>query len=188
MNFIDFFTLLLLALALSMDAFAVSISMGMTTKLKTKQAIIAAGSFGIFQGLMPLLGFLASLTFKNIIDNYSHIVAFILLSFIGIKMLYEAYKDKNDTSAETISFSIKTLLALSIATSIDAFAAGISLIAININIYISIIVIALITFLICLFGIYFGKKVGSLFKHKAQILGGVVLIAIAIKLLLEGIH
>jgi len=187
-NFSNFIILILLALALAMDAFAVSISLGMTTKLKVKEALISAGSFGVFQGLMPWLGFLASLTFKNIIDNYSHIIAFILLSFIGIKMIYEVYKEKGDDSNEHISFSIKTLLVLSIATSIDAFAAGISLIAININIYFCILIIALITFFICLFGIYFGKKVGSLFKHKAQILGGAVLIAIAIKLFIEGLH
>lgn len=186
--FIDFFTLFLLALALSMDAFAVSVSMGMTTKLKPKEALISASSFGLFQGSMPLLGFLASLTFKNIIDNYSYIIAFILLSFIGIKMIYETYKERNTAADENISFSIKTLFILSIATSIDAFAAGISLTAININIYISILSIAIITFLVCLIGIYFGKKVGCLFKHKAQILGGVVLIAIGIKLFLEGLH
>ena len=183
-NFSEFFTLILLALALSMDAFAVSISMGMSTKLKNKEALISAASFGFFQGLMPWLGFLASLTFKNIIDSYSHIIAFILLSFIGIKMIYEVYHEKNDD--KNISFSYKTLLLLSIATSIDAFAAGISLIAININIYICIFIIALITFGVCLFGIYFGKKVGSLFQHKAQILGGVVLIAIGVKLLIGG--
>jgi len=187
-NCSDFVTLLLLALALSMDAFAVSISLGMTTKLKPKESLVSASSFGLFQGLMPWLGFLASLIFKNIIDNYSHIVAFILLFFIGTKMIYEVFKEKNNDSANNLSFSIKTLLILSIATSIDAFAAGISLVAINVNIYISVLTIALITFLVCLFGIYFGKKVGSLFQHKAQILGGVVLIAIAIKLLLEGIH
>ena len=81
-NFSEFFTLILLALALSMDAFAVSISMGMSTKLKNAEALISAASFGIFQGLMPWLGFLASLTLKNIIDSYSHIIAFILLSFM----------------------------------------------------------------------------------------------------------
>lgn len=183
-NFSDFITLILLALALSMDAFAVSISMGMSAKLKKNEALFCASSFGFFQGLMPWLGFLASLTLKNIIDNYSHIIAFILLSFIGAKMIYEVYNEKNDN--KNTSFSIKTLILLSIATSIDAFAAGISLIAININIYICIIIISLITFCICLCGIYFGKKVGSLFQHKAQILGGVVLIAIGIKLLIGG--
>jgi len=186
-NLLNYFTVFLIGIALSMDAFAASISMGMTTKLKIKETFLTAGSFGFFQGLMPLLGYLASLTFSSFIENYTHIIAFCLLTFIGIKMIYEVYKDKNTSDENTISFSLKTLLVLSVATSIDAFAAGISLAAININIYVSVLIIALVTFFICLIGIYFGKKIGSLFKHKAQILGGIVLISIAIKLFIEGI-
>lgn len=179
-------TLFLLALALATDAFAVSVSLGLSFKpFKNFYAIYSSASFGIFQGLMPLLGYLSSVTLKDFVNTYSKWIAFILLFCIGTKMIYETHKEMKKTDeGKKDSFSFKNIFILSIATSIDAFASGISLAMLNVNISIASLFIASITFLLCLFGFYFGKKVGSIFQHQTQILGGIVLIAIAFKSLI----
>lgn len=182
----DLITLFLLALALATDAFAISVSLGLAFKpFKNFYAIYSSASFGLFQGIMPLLGFLSSITFKDFIDKYSSYIAFVLLFFIGAKMIYEAHKEiKNENEEINYSFSFKNIFVLSIATSIDAFASGISLAMLNVNIIIASLFIAIVTFILCVFGFYFGKKIGSIFQNKAQILGGIVLIAIAFKSLI----
>lgn len=179
-------TLLLLAIALATDAFAVSVSLGLSFKpFKNFHAIYSSASFGIFQGLMPLLGYLSSITLKDFVDTYSSLIAFILLFFIGAKMIYETHKEmKNENEEKEHSFSFRNIFILSIATSIDAFASGISLAMLDVNIIIASLFIATITFALCVCGFYFGKKLGSVFQHKAQILGGIVLIAIAFKSLI----
>lgn len=179
-------TLLLLAIALSADAFAVSISLGLSIKpLKKFYILFSSAMFGIFQGLMPLLGYLSSITLKDFVDTYSSWIAFILLFFIGAKMIYETVKEiKSEEEIQDTKFSFKNIFVLAIATSIDAFASGISLAMLNVNIAIAALFIAVITFLLCVCGFLFGKELGELFKHKAQILGGLVLIAIAIKSLI----
>ena len=179
-------TLLLLAIALSADAFAVSISLGLSIKpLKKFYILFSSFMFGLFQGLMPLLGYLSSITLKDIVEKYSSWIAFILLFVIGVKMIYETHKEmKSETVTETTKFSYKNIFILAIATSIDAFASGISLAMLNVNILIASSFIALITFGLCICGFYFGKKLGSVFQYKAQILGGIVLIAIAFKCLI----
>lgn len=179
-------TLLLLAIALSADAFAVSISLGLSIKpLKKFYILFTSAMFGLFQGLMPLLGYLASINLKDIVEKYSPWIAFILLFLIGAKMIYEAHKEmKSEIPTTPTKFSVKNILALAIATSIDAFASGISLAMLNVNIIMASSFIAVITFGLCICGFYFGKKLGSIFEHKAQILGGIVLMAIAFKSLI----
>jgi len=183
---LNLLTLLLLALALSADAFAVSISLGLSIKpLKKFHTLFSSAMFGIFQGLMPLLGYLASINLKDIVEKYNSWIAFILLFFIGAKMICETHKEmKSEKSIKTEKFSIKNIFVLAIATSIDAFASGISLAMLNVNIILASSFIALITFGLCICGFYFGNKLGSIFQHKAQILGGIVLIAIAFKSLI----
>lgn len=184
---LNILTLFLLALALATDAFAVSVSLGLSVKpFKHSYAFISAASFGLFQGIMPLLGFLSSIALKDFVDAYSNIIAFVLLFFIGSKMIYEVYQERKSGEDTLVSdsFSIKNILILSIATSIDAFASGISLAMLNVNIVIASLFIAVVTFVLCILGFYFGKKIGSMFKHKAQVIGGIVLIAIACKSLI----
>jgi len=179
-------TLLLLAFALSADAFAVSISLGLSIKpLKKFYVLFSSAMFGVFQGLMPLLGYLSSITLKDIVEKYSSLIAFALLFIIGAKMIYETIKEiKSENEPQNTKFSFKNIFVLAIATSIDAFASGISLAMLNVNIIIASSFIAIITFGLCICGFYFGKELGEVFKHKAQILGGIVLIAIAFKSLL----
>lgn len=179
-------TLLLLAIALSADAFAVSISLGLSIKpLKRFYILFSSAMFGLFQGLMPLLGYLSSITLKDIVEKYSSWIAFTLLFIIGAKMIYETIKEmKLKEEPQDTKFSFRNIFVLAIATSIDAFASGISLAMLNVNILIATSFIAIITFGLCICGFYFGKEIGEVFKHKAQIMGGLVLIAIAIKSLI----
>lgn len=179
-------TLLLLAIALSADAFAVSISLGLSIKpLKKFHILFSSTMFGLFQGIMPLLGYLSSITLKDIVEKYSSWIAFILLFIIGAKMIYETIKEiKSKEEPQDTNFSFKNIFILAIATSIDAFASGISLAMLEVNILIATLFIGIITFGLCICGFYFGKEIGEIFKHKAQILGGIVLIAIAIKSLI----
>lgn len=183
----DLFSLSFLALALSMDAFAVSVSLGLSTKkLQIRQAFLVAFSCGLFQGFMPILGFWTSIVFKDLINAFDHWIAFFLLFFIGAKMLYEVIPDKKDaTASNKVTFSFKKLLILSFATSIDALAAGISLAVLDADIYVSALLISAVTFTLSLAGVYFGKKIGSLFYNKAQVFGGIILISIGIKILFE---
>jgi putative Mn2+ efflux pump MntP len=179
-------TLLLLAIALSADAFAVSISLGLSIKpLKKFYILFSSAMFGLFQGLMPLLGYLSCVTLKDVVEKYSSWIAFVLLFIIGAKMIYETIKEiKSKEEPQDTKFSYKNIFILAIATSIDAFASGISLAMLEVNILTAILFIGVITFGLCICGFYFGKEIGEMFKHKAQILGGLVLIAIAIKSLM----
>ena len=128
--------IIIIAISLAMDAFAVSISKGLTLKkFQISKALLAALYFGIFQGLMPLLGYLSSITLKDFVDTYSSWIAFILLFFIGAKMIYETVKEiKSEEEIQDTKFSFKNIFVLAIATSIDAFASGISLAMLNVNI------------------------------------------------------
>lgn len=175
---------LILALALSMDAFAVSIGLGIKAKKEIKKvALKAALFFGFFQALMPFIGYMGGIGLKQYIQGYDGIIAFVLLSLIGAKMIYEAYGENVE---EEISFiSNKILLTLSIATSIDAMAAGFSLHLFTLNVYLSLIFIGLTTFIISYLGVYVGRKGGVKYEQKAEILGGIVLIIIGIKLFVE---
>ncbi len=174
----------LLAFALSMDAFAVSIGLGVKNREFSKVlALKVALLFGFFQGLMPLFGYLASLGLGSIIESIDHWVAFILLSAIGGKMLYDSFGE--NTEEEITNITNKVLLLLAIATSIDAMAAGFTLNLLALNPFVSMIVIGLVTYIFSYFGVFIGSRGGGYIESKAEKLGGIVLIGIGLKILGE---
>ncbi|WP_324171848.1 manganese efflux pump MntP family protein [Sulfurimonas sp.] len=174
---------LILALALSMDAFAVSIGLGVKNKKDIKVLALKAGIFfGIFQAIMPLIGYLGGVGLKEYIGEYDSIIAFVLLMIIGLKMIYEAF-GKNTEDTLTI-ISNKVLLTLAIATSIDAMAAGFTLHLFNLNPIISLILIGITTFIFSILGVYIGSKGGGKYESKAEIFGGIILILIGFKILI----
>ncbi len=185
-----FFTLLLLALGLSADAFAVAVTNGMCDSKVTKQhAFFTALSFGFFQALMPVIGFCLGRTFYDLIHRYQHWVAFLLLSAIGINMLSDARKELKVPEIEICSipnlFSIKNLILQGIATSIDALAAGVSIAALNINIFTAALLIGLITFTLCAIGVEIGKRFGSILGLRAKVIGGFVIIGIGARIFIQ---
>lgn len=187
----DLLTLVLLALGLSADAFAVAITNGMCSNRVTKgHAIATAFAFGFFQALMPVLGFTLGRTFSDFVCRYQHWIALLLLGAIAINMLTDTFKEWK--SAGTVSmcttrniFSAKNLLMQAIATSIDALAAGVSIAVLNINIVSAALLIGLITFILCMAGVYIGKKFGSLLGLRAKLIGGLVLLTIGLKIFIE---
>ena len=181
-----FWELLLLAVGVSMDAFAVSVCKGLSmAKSGLKESAICGAWFGGFQALMPLIGFFLGTLFADAIVAFDHWVAFGLLGIIGINMLKEAFsKEEEETCGCDLSF--KTMLVMAIATSIDALAVGISLaMAGNVNIWLSILLIGVTTFSFSGLGVKIGNVFGSRFEQKAQIAGGVILILLGLKILLE---
>ena len=181
----DYFTLLLIAFGLSMDAFAVSISNGITIQRQRANHALRIGIFfGSFQALMPLIGWSAGLSFRELISGVDHWIAFGLLTFIGGKMIYES-KKMDGQGKETKPLNLPTLLLLSVATSIDALAVGISFALLKISIITPIIVIGTVTFILSSIGVLIGNKVGHFFEKKIETLGGLILIGIGIKILLE---
>ncbi len=180
----DMVTILLIAVSLAMDSFAVSIAHGMTIRSRRVATGLAMGfSFGTFQALMPVFGWLAGLTFMELIANFDHWLAFGLLVFIGGKMIYSARivsKEKKDAKLTAL-----ILLTLSVATSIDALAVGLSFSLLQISIAIPVILIGAVAFILSFAGFNFGNKLGKFFERKVQIIGGIVLMAIGIKILLE---
>lgn len=181
------FSILLTGFALSMDAFAVSVTKGITLKkIDLLKAIKIAFSFALFQGIMPLIGWLFGINFELYIRSIDHWIAFFLLSFLGLKMIVEIIKSNDNSS--TSYLDNKELIVLSIATSIDALAVGITFAFLNIDIISVCISISTITFLVCFIGILIGKKIGSVFKDYAQIIGGVILILIGLNILNNHIH
>ena len=178
----NFFSIFLTGFALSMDAFAVSVTKGITLKkIDLSIATKIAFSFALFQGIMPFIGWLFGINFELYIKSIDHWIAFFLLSFLGIKMIVEAIK--NDDNNNTTYLDNKELIILSIATSIDALAVGITFSFLNIDIIPVCISICVITFLVCFIGVLIGKKIGPLFKNYAQIIGGLILILIGLNIL-----
>ncbi len=177
-------TLLILAIALAMDSVAVSIAFGAKfKKLQFPKSLLIAGVFGFFQGGMPLLGYLVGISFASYVQEYAHWIAFVLLAGLGCKMLYEAYKDEFDDEVTDLSY--RTITILGIATSIDAMAVGTTFAFLKTDIYTAAGIIALVTFVLSLIAVYIGKKLGSLLESKAEMLGGVILIGLGFKILLE---
>ena len=179
--------LLLLAVGLSMDAFAVSICKGLgMKKAGLKEGAICGTWFGGFQALMPLIGFFLGSLFAQAIEAFDHWVAFGLLVIIGINMLKDAFSKDCDCEQHDADLSVKTMFVMAIATSIDAMAVGISLaMAGNVNILVAVVLIGVVTFLMCALGVKIGNVFGSRFEKKAQIAGGVILILLGTKILLE---
>jgi len=179
-------TIILLALALAMDAFAVSISSGITIcKMKLRHALRIAAFFGFFQAAMPIAGWCAGRMAASLIKCVDHWIAFVLLSFIGVKMIYEsvAHKDEKDSKFDPLNIYI--LFSLAIATSIDAAAVGISMSLLSVHIIEPALIIGAVTFFVSLAGTWIGCRCGDLFGEKIEIAGGVVLIGIGTKILIE---
>lgn len=182
-----FITVFLTGIGLSMDAFAVSICKGLKMqKFNYKQMGLIALFFGGFQALMPLVGWMLGNSFKSYIESFDHWVAFVLLCFIGGKMIYEAFQVEDDDCG---CFDIKELLIMAIATSIDALAVGIAFAIDGIdtwtNILLAILIIGVTTFVLSAIGVLIGHKFGAVYKTKAEFAGGVILILIGLKILLE---
>lgn len=178
--------LFVIAVGLSMDAFAVAVCKGLSvTKLENKHMLITGLWFGGFQGLMPLVGYLLGSTFEKYITPVDHWVAFVLLGIIGINMIKEGLS-KEEECCEDASFSVKTMFVMAVATSIDALAVGITFALLpDVNICAAVLFIGIITFLLSCVGIKIGNIFGVKFKSKADISGGVILVLMGAKILLE---
>lgn len=178
--------LIAVSLGLAMDAFAVSITCGAIVKkqLSIKNLFKISAFFAIFQAIMPLLGWFLGQSFSTYIQEYDHWIAFFLLSFIGLRMIYESIKNKGD-KRDFDPLNNKVLLYLAIATSIDALAIGVSLAFLEVSVALAVLMIGLVTFIVCASGVMIGKKGGQFFKGSAEIGGGIVLALIGTKILLE---
>ena len=179
--------LLLIGIGLSMDAFAVSVCKGLgMTKLNKKNAFLIALFFGGFQALMPWLGWFIGSRFQKYIEQFDHWIAFGLLAFIGGQMIYESLKEKEEVETEGDQLDIGQLFLMAIATSIDALAIGVTFALLpGVNIWTSILLIGCTTFMISFAGVGIGFQFGNKYEKKAQIVGGVILIVLGIKILLE---
>ena len=183
-----FIGLLAIAVGLSMDAFAVSLCKGMCMKsFDVRQALIIALFFGVFQAFMPIVGWLAGSTFAAYIEPIDHWVAFILLAIIGLKMIIDAIRDDsaNECFPDAVQLKLSELIILAIATSIDALAVGVTFAFLGVDIVSSASIIGVTTFALSLIGVMIGQKFGSAFERGAGMLGGIILILIGLKILLE---
>lgn len=181
---------LILSVGLAMDAFAVAICKGLSVKkLEVKHAVIVGLYFGGFQGIMPLIGYFLGSAFASYITKFSHWITFGLLVIIGINMIRESFGKDDECECSDSSFSPKAMLPMAIATSIDAMATGVVMsIEGGLNIFISVTIIALVTFIISALGVKVGNVFGTRYKSKAEFVGGCVLILLGIKFLLEGLN
>ncbi|MBR1554837.1 MAG: manganese efflux pump [Oscillospiraceae bacterium] len=184
MNFLE---ILLTAVGLSMDAFAVSVTNGLCcTNLRKRQSLRIGLCFGLFQGIMPLTGFFLGKAFESYITAFDHYIALILLGYIGGKMIYDAVQESKQDAPEAYELTVRTLILQGIATSIDALAVGVSFAALaNINIFSAAAEIAVITCMLSLIGVRFGKKFGTKLGSRALLTGGVILVCLGIKIFIE---
>ena len=174
--------LFMVAVGLSMDAFAISICKGLTLrKMEWDKSLITGIYFGFFQAMMPLIGYVLGIQFSQSITNFDHWIAFILLSYIGINIIKESKEDETQNQ----SFGFKTMLPLAIASSIDALAIGITFAFLNVNIINAVIFIGITTFIFSFFGVKIGNVFGSKYKSKAELCGGIILILMGVKILIE---
>ncbi len=185
----DFFTLMLLALGLAADAFAVSISNGMCSNhIQKKHAFITGLTFGSFQAIMPIIGYLLGKTFFEFVHRYQHWVALFLLGAIGINMITDAAKERHPTQKpdrREAVFNAKSLTLQGTATSIDAMAAGLSFAVLDTPILTPVLLIGITTFIFCFIGVYIGKIFGTILGNRARFAGGILLILIGIKTFIE---
>ena len=176
--------ILFLSVGLGMDAFAVAICKGLSMiKMKWKNAIVIAIYFGIFQALMPVIGYFLGSKLSSAVTKVDNYIAFFLIASIGINMLIEAFKKEDEKENDSIDF--KTMIVLAIATSIDALAVGVTFAFLKISIIEPIVSIGIITFFLSLLGVKIGNIFGEKYKKHAQIAGGIILILIAIKILID---
>lgn len=181
----DTVTIFFIAISLAMDAFAVAAASGVIIRRRRLHHALRFGlSFGLFQMVMPVLGWASGRVLRPVIAAVDHWIAFLLLGLIGAKMIIEALQIEKFERAEE-SFSTRVLLGLSVATSIDALVIGMSFAFLNVAIISPVLVIGIVTFLLSFFGFLLGNKFGHLFENKIEILGGLVLVGIGLKILLE---
>jgi putative Mn2+ efflux pump MntP len=179
----DFVTIILIAVGLAMDAFAVSIAKGISVERnRRRSAILLASLFGGFQGMMPVIGWFAGLGLRDVIMEVDHWVAFGLLGFIGAKMIYDSTKSEDDKEADV---TLSVALVLAVATSIDALMVGLSFAFLEIPILVPVLVIGVVTLALSYLGFTFGSKLGAIFGGKVRALGGLILILIGIRILIE---
>ena len=180
----SFLELLLTAVALSMDAFAVSVGKGLSSpNASWREGLICGAYFGGFQALMPLAGYLLVSTFSGYIQRFDHWIAFILLALIGANMIREAFSKEEESMSG--SFSVKTMLLLAVATSIDALATGVTFQLTGTNIWMAISLVGCTTFLFSFLGVKVGSTFGAKYPSKAELIGGVILVLMGVKILLE---
>ena len=179
-------SILLIAIGLAMDATAVSLTIGINSNENNKlsMALKSGLTFGLFQGLMPLIGWLLGIKFTSYIEKVDHWIAFALLVFIGGKMFVEGVRNNQDEE-ESKDYSAKRFVLLAIATSIDALAIGVSFAFLNVNILSAVSIVGITTFILSIIAVYLGQILGSIFKSKAEILGGVILIFMGSKILVD---
>lgn len=184
-----FMELLLTAVGLAMDAFAVSICKGLgMRKMRYGQAVVIGLYFGVFQALMPLIGWLLGTSFSRYIQAFDHWIAFVLLAFIGGKMLWDVFHEEDEAeTAQKLDAKLdhRELFMLAIATSIDALAVGIAFACLDVEIWSSVSIIGIVTFVISFCGVWIGNRFGGRFEKKAGIAGGIVLMGIGVKILLD---
>lgn len=180
------FSTVLLAVSLAMDAFAVAICKGLAMqKLTVRNMAIVGVWFGVFQALMPTIGYFLGSAFENKIAAVDHWIGFVLLAIIGINMIREALSDDEEDTTGTLG--VKEMFMLAVATSIDALAVGITFAFVDMNVPLAVILIGVITFAISMAGVKIGNVFGTKFKAKAEIAGGTVLILLGVKMLVEGL-
>jgi putative Mn2+ efflux pump MntP len=178
-------SIILIAIGLAMDAFAVSVSSGLAIReLKLRHALKIALFFGLFQAVMPVLGWLGGVSVRELIAHVDHWIAFGLLTFIGVKMIWESFRLEPEEDRRD-PLGMGWLLTLSVATSIDALAVGITFALIDVTIVAPVIIIGAVTFVLSFAGVIIGDRVGHLFESRIEIAGGLVLIGIGVKILLE---
>lgn len=181
---IDFIELVIIGISLSMDAVAVSICKGLSIKkINKKSILIISGYFSVFQALMPIVGYILGTTFEKYIVSIDHWVAFLILLIIGINMLRSINNNNLDDSLGFVS-----MLPIAIATSIDALAVGVTLAFLDSNIFISSLVIGIITFILTFLGVIIGNKFGNKYEKLSQALGGIILIMLSFKILIEHLN
>jgi len=185
---VNFVAILVIAIGLGMDAFSVAIGIGaMSRRISFIRVLRLSSSFGLFQFFMPLAGWLGGMTVARYIADYDHWIAFLLLFYVGGKMIHESFQDKGRIPKNDPTRGL-TLLALSVATSIDALAVGLSLAFLKEPILYPSMVIGIIAFIMTALGMVFGKKLGKIFGKRVEVVGGIILIGIGFKILFDHIY
>ena len=183
LNFTFFFNSILLGVGLAMDAFSVSLANGLNEPcMRLRRVFLISGVFAVFQGLMPLIGFFLGSLFASYITAFDHWIAFVLLALIGGNMIKESFDQAEECNC---SFCPKAMIPMAIATSIDALAVGVTFAFLNVTIVPAVSFIGVITFALSAVGVYIGHLFGAKFKSKAELLGGIVLILMGLRILLE---
>jgi putative Mn2+ efflux pump MntP len=182
----DMITLFGLAIALAMDAFAVALGCGLVLERLTARHLFRLGwHFGLFQAMMPVFGWLAGLTVQRWIESYDHWVAFALLAFVGGKMIREAFQDRETRASRDDPTRGMSLIMLSVATSIDALAVGLSLAIVGISVWFPALVIGMVALVMTVLGMLLGRRAGARWGRRVEVAGGVILIGIGLKILWE---